>query len=120
MIPNDAQIEAEMQALINEQWPPAKREKAIRTGLLKAELDAFFVEITALKAQKVAARNFAQALHDYSTAKYQLPNEPALVEVVDENGSITEVPNPRIAELQAVLDAAPADVLAAYEDTQNA
>lgn len=62
MILNDAEIEAEMQALINATWPPADREKALRLGgILLDNLNAFFVEMGALKLQVIADRDAAQA-----------------------------------------------------------
>lgn len=57
MILNDAEIEAAMQQRINSVWPPAKREKVLRTGIGKAELDAFFLQMSDEKLAMIAARD---------------------------------------------------------------
>lgn len=119
MIKDDAQIEADMQKYIDDNYPPSMREKAMRLGgVLLDDLNAFFDTMTALKAETIAARDFEQAVSDYSDAINQLPNEPATIVVTDANGDSVEVVNPRIAELQAVVDAASAEVVAAYQAAQ--
>lgn len=58
MILNDAEIEAKMQECINNTYPPAMREKAMRLGGLPLdELNAFFTSMSVLKAQWVAERD---------------------------------------------------------------
>ena len=57
MILNDAEIEAQMQQRINESWPPTAREKVLRTGFGKAELDTFFSAMSVLKLQMIADRD---------------------------------------------------------------
>jgi len=68
MILDDAQIEAEMQGIVNDTWPPAARERVLRTGVGKAELDAFFDSMIVLKAQKIADRDVEQAVFDAQQA----------------------------------------------------
>lgn len=113
MIKDDAQIEADMQKYINSNYPPSMREKAIRLGgALLDDLNAFFDTIAALKAETIAARDFEQAVSDYSDAINQLPNEPATIVITNDTGGSVEVVNQRIAELQAIIDGASAEVLA--------
>lgn len=58
MILDDAQIEADIQAIINDQWPPVRREKAVRTGgAMLYELDSFLSSIKTLKLSKIAERD---------------------------------------------------------------
>lgn len=59
---SDAEIEAVMQANINEQWPPSAREKAMRLGgPLLDQLNAFFLTMSVEKQQLIAARDVAKA-----------------------------------------------------------
>lgn len=71
MILDDAQIEAQMQELINATWPPNRREKAMRTGLLLTELNTFFAEMSAVKAQKIADRDNVKAIQEAEIAMNQ-------------------------------------------------
>lgn len=58
MILTDAEIEAQMQAMINDAWPPSRREKALRLGgQMLVELNAFFDSMTVRKAELVAERD---------------------------------------------------------------
>ena len=62
MILNDAEIEAQMQAIINNAYPPAVREKAIRLGGdALVTLNAFFAEMADVKAEKIAERDLQLA-----------------------------------------------------------
>lgn len=59
---NDAEIEADVQAIINNKWPPALREKAIRLGGTELlALNDFFVLMSALKAAMITERDAAVA-----------------------------------------------------------
>lgn len=109
--PDDAQIEAEMQRLVNETWPPAAREKVLRTGLLKAELDAFFVQMGAVKLQAIADRDLLLAVMRHESAQRRLAI-PALAlgdAVMPED---IDLDSAERAAAQAVVDAASAEVLA--------
>jgi len=65
MFKTDAEIEADMQSLINDAWPPTKREKALRLGgQLLIDLNAFFDECTLVKSQKIAERDAALAEYE--------------------------------------------------------
>lgn len=72
MILTDGEIEARMQARINDTWPPSKREKALRLGgALLGELNAFFAQMSIEKAAMIAERDAAlaaiQSQHDSIT-----------------------------------------------------
>lgn len=119
MIKDNAQIEADMQKYIDEHYPPMMREKALRLGgVLLDDLNAFFVSMSVLKAERIAARDFDQSVKDYGDAITQLPNEPAVISITDDKGNSVEVINPRLTELQAVVKAASKEVIAAYEAAQ--
>lgn len=78
MIRPDSTIEAEMQQIINDAYPPAERERALRLGgQLLTDLNAFFDTMTTLKAEKIAERDFEQAVFDYDQAVARLA-KPAL------------------------------------------
>jgi len=72
--PNDAEIESAMQDNINSVWSPAKREQVLRTGVGKADLDAFFVEMGKQKAKAIADRNLLAATLKYEQATARLAN----------------------------------------------
>ena len=60
MFKTDAEIEADMQALVNDQWPPVRREKAARVGgAMLYELNSFLFSIKAMKLSKIAERDAA-------------------------------------------------------------
>ena len=114
-IKNDAQIEAEMQGIINAEWPPAARERVLRTGTGKTALNAFFASMTALKAEKIAARDLEQAVAGYDAAVVRLAQDALLAaDYPDVDG----MPNPVLAAdnaervaAQAVVDGAAQPVL---------
>ena len=55
---NDAEIEAKMQERINSEYPPAKRERALRLGGSElVALNEFFDRMTIVKAQMIADRD---------------------------------------------------------------
>lgn len=61
MFQDDAQIEADMQQIVNATWPPARREKALRLGgVMLTELNDFFVQMGVLKLAKIAERDAAK------------------------------------------------------------
>lgn len=112
MILTDAEIEAHMQAHINDHWPPTQREKALRLGgQLLTDLNAFFDTCTVLKAEKVAERDLAVAVRDYDAAVSRL-SYPTLVISDSVTQEQIETDAAERATAQVVVDAASSEVLA--------
>ena len=85
---NDSEIEVQMQQEIERAYSQPLRERIMRSGTAKekANLKAFFAAMHDLKLQKIAERDFKQALYDYDTAVARV-GKPALdPKAVDDAG----------------------------------
>ena len=124
VVPNDAEIESGMQDYINSIYPPSKREKVLRTGVGKDALDAFFTDMSSMKAQIVADRDLLSATIRYEQAESRLAVAILDANAVNEDGSpmypldengvnaVIEQDLAERAEAQAVIDGASAEVVA--------
>ena len=132
VVPNDAEIESAMQDHINSVWSPSKREQVLRTGVCKADLDAFFTVMSADKAQIIADRDLLKATIAYESALIRL-DKPALdPKAVDADGNLVyplddkginqaiEADKAERANAQAVVDNASDEVKALAEQRKPA
>jgi len=123
VIPNDAEIESNMQELINATWPPALREKVLRTGVGKVDLDNFFASMTALKLKAIADRNLLAATLKYEQAASRLASPALDINAADAAGNLLypldeegvnaniEKDLSELADAQLVIDNASAEVI---------